>query len=71
MMTDAKIINFIETYFKKYNNENFAIWDYYILRHENGEFTTLNVYYHTWDGNGVVKEYTEHVIKIPYTDIMK
>ena len=63
-------MNFIESYFKKYNTENFAFWDYYILNYEVYEFTTLTVYYHTWEGNGNIKEYKRHVIKIPYTDII-
>lgn len=67
---DVKIVNFIEYYFSKYITKNFAIWDYYILNYEDDEFTTLTVYYHTWEGNGNVKEYIQHVIKIPYTHII-
>ena len=67
---DIKIVNFIKSYFSKYITENFAIWDYYILNYEVNGFTTLTVYYHTWEGNGIVKEYIQHVIKIAYTDII-
>ena len=70
------VVNFIESYFNKYIAENFAIWDYYILNYENyenyenDEFTTLTVYYYTWEGNSIVKGYIQHVIKIPYTNII-
>ena len=67
---NIKIVNFIESYFNKYITKNFAIWDYYILNYEVDEFTTLTVHYHTWEGNGKVKEYIQHVVKIPYTDII-
>lgn len=67
---NIKIINFIDSYFKKYITKNFAIWDYYILNYEVDEFKELTVYYHTWEGNDIVKEYKQHVINIPYTDII-
>lgn len=68
---DIKIVNFIKSYFNKYITENFAIWDYYILNYKVNEFTILTVYYHTWEGNGNVKEYIQHVVKIPYIDIIE
>lgn len=67
----TKIVNFIQSYFDKYITENFAIWDYYILNYEVDEFVTLTVYCHTWEGNGIVKEYIQRVIKIPYIDIIQ
>lgn len=67
---NVKIVNFIDSYFNKYITENFAIWDCYILNYEDDEFTTLIVHYHTWEGNSIVKEYIQHVIKIPYTYII-
>ena len=67
---DAKIANFIESYFNKYVTENVALWDYYVLNYEDCEFKDLTVYYHTWEGNDIVKEYKRHVIKIPYTEII-
>ena len=67
---ENKIINFIESYLKKHIIDNIAIWDYYILDYFDGEFQYLNVYYHTWEGNDIVKHYTPHFIKIPYTLII-
>ena len=66
---ENKIVNFIESYFNKYITENFALWDVYRLNYEDGEFKSLTVYYHTWEGNDIVKSYIQHVIEIPYTDI--
>lgn len=66
---ENKIVNFIESYFNKYITENFALWDVYRLNYEDGEFKDLTVYYHTWEGNDIVKSYIQHVIEIPYTDI--
>ena len=67
---ESKIINFIESYLKKHITNNIAIWDYYILDYFDEEFQYLNVYYHTWEGNDIVKHYIPHFIKIPYTLII-
>jgi hypothetical protein len=64
----TRIINFIESYLKKHVKNETAIWDYYILDFDE-DFEFINVYYHTWEGNDVVKYYTPHFIKIPYTPI--
>lgn len=65
----TKIINFIESYLKKYVIDDTAIWDYYILDFDE-DFKYIKVYYHTWKGNDIVKHYTPHFIKIPYTLII-
>lgn len=67
---ESKIINFIESYLKKHITDNIAIWDYYILDYFDEDFQCLKVYYHTWEGNDIVKQYTSHFIKIPYTLII-
>lgn len=67
---NCKIVSFIESYFNKYITEKFAIWDYYILNYEDDEFKYLTVFYHTWEGNDIVKEYIQRVIKIPYNNLI-
>ena len=68
--TDTKIINFIESYFKKHITDDFALWDYYVLDYFDSNGPCLTIYYHTWEGNDIVKHYIRHSIKIPYTPII-
>ena len=66
---EAKIINFIESYLKKHITDNFALWDYYIIDYFDSNVPSLTIYYHTWEGNDIVKHYIQHSIKTPYTSI--
>ena len=66
---ENKIINFIESNFKKYVIDDTATWDYYILDFDE-DFKYIKVYYHTWEGKDIVKHYIQHSIKIPYTLII-
>ena len=67
---ENKIINFIESNFKKYVIDDTAIWDCYVLEYFDINAPYLTIHYHTWEGNDIVKHYIPHFIKIPYTLII-
>ena len=68
--TNTKIINFIESNFKKYVIDDTAIWDCYVLEYFDIA-PYLTIHYHTWEGNDIVKHYIQNSIKIPYTPIIE
>ena len=69
--TNTKIINFIESNFKKYVIDDTAIWDCYVLEYFDINAPYLTIHYHTWEGNDIVKHYIQNSIKIPYTHIIE
>lgn len=69
--TNTKIINFIESNFKKYVIDDTAIWDWYVLEYFDINAPYLTIHYHTWEGNDIVKHYIQNSIKIPYTPIIE
>ena len=63
--------NIFHNKINKYLHDNIdenAIWDFYLINYEDDELT---VYYHTWEGNGIVKEYIQHINKISYKEIIE
>ena len=68
---ENKIINFIESNFKKYVIDDNAIWDCYVLEYFDINAPYLTIHYHTWEGNDIVKHYIQNSIKIPYTPIIE
>ena len=68
---ENKIINFIESNFKKYVIDDTAICDCYVLEYFDINAPYLTIHYHTWEGNDIVKHYIQNSIKIPYTPIIE